>query len=138
MRIRNFCNSTIWDVQNIPDPRDPDPARYAVLAALTHYQCEVFNGIIAMKLREVVPAAITSYEAELNLQRRIGALQLVVPKWATRVPRLQRDIVIPTIVGGIPEPEDRCDILLNLGFVQRDLCCTSSECLECAARNNRI
>ena len=41
--IEYFSHRCTWAVGSIPDPRDPDPLRYAILAVLTRLLCQAFN-----------------------------------------------------------------------------------------------
>jgi hypothetical protein len=44
--IEYFWNQKSWAVQAIPDPKDPDPVRYAILAVLTDQMVRAFNHLI--------------------------------------------------------------------------------------------
>jgi hypothetical protein len=112
--IRSLCCDPACNVQDMPDPYDPDPARYAILAALTHYLCEAVNNRIQNHLQRDPPTD-TSLN-EVTEERRRAPVLARVPPWATRIPELTEKMYIPTIRGGIPELEDCCGMLLELGI----------------------
>ncbi|KAF8867837.1 hypothetical protein CPB84DRAFT_1526738 [Gymnopilus junonius] len=49
-----FHTQTTWLLKDIPDPQDPDPVRYAVLASLTDALVHAFNQKIKLGLRRGV------------------------------------------------------------------------------------
>ena len=48
--VKYFFNQAHWAMTEIPDPQDPDPVRYAVLAAIPHLLVESFNYNIGLGL----------------------------------------------------------------------------------------
>ncbi|KAH7255834.1 uncharacterized protein BKA55DRAFT_593050 [Fusarium redolens] len=65
-----YFNQSTWSVKAIPDPEDTDPARYAILAVLTHYLAKAFNPLIERGLPRGCPAIIADAEAEAELRAR--------------------------------------------------------------------
>lgn len=62
--VEFFFNRPAWTVADIPDPADPDPARYAILAVLPYYLAHAFNRLIERGLPRGSPAMIISSEVE--------------------------------------------------------------------------
>jgi hypothetical protein len=79
-----YFNQSTWSVKAIPDPEDTDPARYAILAVLTHYLAKAFNPLIERGLPRGCPAIIADAEAEAELRAREVVLELQ-PSWAKAV-----------------------------------------------------
>lgn len=80
-----------WSIRNIPDPKDPDPVRYAILAALVETMVEAFNWRIHMgivrKGRRVETRPLPS-----------GVLDTreVAPDWVAQVPPVAESFVLVT------------------------------------------
>lgn len=92
-----------WAVSAIPDPADPDPARYAVLAALPHYLVKAFNWLIERGLPRGSPAIISG-EEEMDALKAQPVVLEEVPAWVAKVPPLAERLVIPTPSGDeVPE-----------------------------------
>lgn len=104
--VEVFFNQPSWAVADIPDPQDPDPERYAVLAVLPYYLAHAFNRLIQRGLPRGCPAII-SMEEEVKLRRRAEVLERE-PGWVGRVPRLERTLVIPCRDGSTPAEDVRC------------------------------
>lgn len=103
--VEYFFNQASWIVADIPDPTDPDPARYAILAVLPQYLVVAFNRLIERGLPRGSPAIIMSSEAEDELQSRDVVLEKE-PSWALKVPRLTDTLVITG--NSILEPDEEC------------------------------
>lgn len=99
--IEYFFNKPSWAVAAIPDPADPDPIRYAILAIIPQYQALAYNRLIQRGLPRGSPAIIAGPEALRELQRREIRLE-TVPSWAANVPRLAQTFVIPDEHGNVP------------------------------------
>ncbi len=68
--IEWFFDRSTWAVAAIPDPRDPDPARYAILAVIPQFMVTAFNRLIKMGFPRGSPANIKGIEEELELKSR--------------------------------------------------------------------
>ena len=116
--IEYFFNRKKWIVSGIPDPKDPDPARYAILAVLTQYLVLAFNRLIERGLPRGSPAIITpKIEERLKAQKRVLERE---PKWATEVPRVQQTLVIPSSIGKRPEDEHTSLRFLNVNIIAEE------------------
>ncbi|KAM0557118.1 hypothetical protein ACHAPJ_005381 [Fusarium lateritium] len=100
--IEYFFNQPTWSVKAIPDPEDTNPARYAILAVLTHYLIKAFNRLIERGLPRGCPAIITGAAAEAELRTRKVVLEQQ-PSWVKYVPRLNKSLTIPNSSGETPE-----------------------------------
>ncbi|KAF4443405.1 hypothetical protein FACUT_1329, partial [Fusarium acutatum] len=112
-----FFNQSTWSVKAIPDPKDVDPARYAILAVLTHFLAKAFNRLIERGLPRCCPAIITGVEAEAELRAREVVFELQ-PSWAKAVRRLDEQITIPTSCGETSEDRFR-----SAEFLVMNNCC---------------
>jgi hypothetical protein len=65
-----FFNRAQWPVNAIPDPKDTNPQRYAILAVLTALMCRAFNRLIEKGLPGNAPPIVHDFEA-LATQPRI-------------------------------------------------------------------
>ena len=90
--IEYFFNKP-WPVSAIPDPKDPDPQRYAILSVLPFYLTIAFNRLIERGLPRAAPAIITA-EMEDELRSRPRVLEKE-PLWVAAVPKLDEALVIP-------------------------------------------
>lgn len=98
--IEAFFNHHTWPVSAIPDPKDPDPQRYAVLAVLPYYLVMAFNRLIEIGLPRDSPFIITpEIEEELKSRERVLEEE---PRWVLKVPRLEETLVLPRYTGEIP------------------------------------
>ena len=102
--IEWFFNQKTWAVADIPDPADPDPARYAILAVIPQFMIVAYNRLIELGLPRGSPAIIRDYEHEMELKAQPVVLE-TLPAWATRVPRLKTTLLIPDGKGNEPEDE---------------------------------
>ncbi|CAE7153787.1 unnamed protein product [Rhizoctonia solani] len=75
-----FWRHNDWAIRDIPDPRDPDPVRYAMLASMVEELVDAFNYKIGLGLRR--GSAIYDREAVANEEAR--PLE-VSPEWALEV-----------------------------------------------------
>lgn len=76
-----FFNKAKWAVKAIPDLKDTNPQRYAILAVLTALMCRAFNRLIAKGLPRDAPPIVSDWE-RLAAQPRILE---EVPQWAKEV-----------------------------------------------------
>lgn len=91
--LEYFWNRDEWPVAEIPDPEDDDPARYAVLACITHMMVKAFNNNIGIGLPRDAPAIMTDDQIEefRNRQKKWET----APEWASKVPSLKETLKIP-------------------------------------------
>ncbi|EON96700.1 hypothetical protein UCRPA7_7800 [Phaeoacremonium minimum UCRPA7] len=97
LEIRNeletFWYHNKWAVRDIPDPKDPDPERYAVLACVPKILCLSFNRRIELGLPRHAPSIFTAdMMDEWKTQPRKFEEE---PAWVARVPRLAETLAIP-------------------------------------------
>ncbi|MCJ1253566.1 hypothetical protein MMC24_001378 [Lignoscripta atroalba] len=99
MELRNeieyFWNQHQWEVSAIPDPRDPDPARYAILSVIPQLLVRAFNRNIALGLPRDAPAIILDMEA---LKEKPKVLE-IAPAWCKCVPPLEKTLRLPNEQG---------------------------------------
>lgn len=77
-----------WPIDQIPDPKDADPERYAVLACLPKLLVLAFNKRIEVGLPRNAPATLTSNQ--LEKWRRKKKVYEEVPPWLDTAPYLRR------------------------------------------------
>lgn len=82
-----------WKVYEIPDPRDPNPERYAILACITALLCLSFNKRIELGLPRDAPP-IFSHD-QLDEWRSHEREYEREPAWAGSVPALHGQLAIP-------------------------------------------
>lgn len=118
--IRNevefFFNQPSWALAEIPDPQDPDPERYAVLAVLPCYMAHAFNRLIERGLPRGSPAIIMGDAAEAELKSKPVVLEKE-PKWTAHVPRLQKTLVIPERNGNAPAEDARSEKFMAMNII---------------------
>jgi hypothetical protein len=69
--LEYFCTShPDWAISALPDPADPNPLRYAILAVLTHLICDSFNRCIELGLPRDALAIILDFE-ELKARPKV-------------------------------------------------------------------
>ena len=96
------CSHPDWSVSALPDPIDPDPTRYAVLAVLTQLMCASFNRRIERGLPRDAPAIIIDFAA---LRARPKVYERP-PGWADHVVALEEKVFIPDAEGKeLPEDD---------------------------------
>ena len=97
IEIRNeleaFWFHSSWKVSKIPDPKDPDPERYACLACIPALLCLAFNKRIELGLPRDAPPIFT-YD-QLDKWRAQEREYEKEPSWTKEVPRLQDVLAIP-------------------------------------------
>ncbi|KAI9657393.1 MAG: hypothetical protein M1821_003075 [Bathelium mastoideum] len=97
-----FDEGPTWPVANISDPRDPDPARYAILAVMTIFLVDAFNRNIGKGIPRDAPAMIGTMARLKELRARPKIFEKP-PPWAAKVPKLRKTLVIPDREGVIPD-----------------------------------
>lgn len=91
--LEAFWYHTSWAVADLPDPRDPDPERYACLACITMLLCAAFNKRISLGLPRDAPAIFTEDMMD-EWKAREPSFERG-PEWAARVPPLKEELAIP-------------------------------------------
>lgn len=89
--LEYFFNRAEWPVNAIPDSKDTDAQRYAILAVLTALLCRAFNRLIEKGLPRDAPPIVSDWDA-LAAQPRIPE---EMPQWAKEVPKLSTRLDIP-------------------------------------------
>ncbi|QRV86434.1 DNA-binding protein [Ceratobasidium sp. AG-Ba] len=84
-----FWRHSDWPIQDIPDPKDPDPVRYAVLASLVEELANAFNEKIENGLRRGMELYEIDYRA---LAREENKPLETCPGWALQVPALEQQV----------------------------------------------
>ncbi|TPX13866.1 uncharacterized protein E0L32_005810 [Thyridium curvatum] len=110
--LEAFWRTRNWPIQEIEDPKDDDPERYAVLAGCTYLLMRSFNQRVKLGLRRDMPSLITPEEAEMLRQIPDESRPYeAVPEWATQVAPLSETLAIPTEEGEIltSKDDDRAD-----------------------------
>lgn len=98
--IEHFWNRHHWRVSKIPDPKDPNPVRYAILAAIPYLLMRAFNANINLGLPRNAPAIFTP-EEERKFRSRPKRLE-TIPAWAEKVPPLKSQLFLKDDTGRCP------------------------------------
>ncbi|KAL2024331.1 hypothetical protein VTK56DRAFT_8813 [Thermocarpiscus australiensis] len=100
--LEAFWRQPSWPIQDIPDPEDDDPERYAFLAGCTYLMARSFNARVKLGLDRNMPPLITREEAE-ELRNRPDHLRRYerVPGWAEKAAPLAETLFVPTHEGEI-------------------------------------
>lgn len=79
-----------WVLDRVPDPCDPDPVRYAILASIAEELAEGFNWRLSLGMRRVKSQHIypKSFDEELP-----PFTPMVAPSWTKRVPPVDVDMI---------------------------------------------
>jgi hypothetical protein len=91
--LESFWYHNSWAIKEIPDPRDPDPERYAVLACITALLVLSFNDRINLGLPRDAPPIITG--DLLDKFKTQAKILEEAPSWASKVPALGETLKIP-------------------------------------------
>jgi hypothetical protein len=113
--LEYFCMRADWAVENLPDPADPDPTRYAALAAVTELLCDAFNRRVALGLPRDAPPIVEDW-AELASRPKIYERR---PAWAQRVPPAPNAVRVPDENGAYIEDDDLqvCEAFKRLNII---------------------
>jgi hypothetical protein len=108
-----------WLVHAIPDPEDPDPLRYAILAGLTEILCLSFNRLIRRGLPRNAPPIIGNFEV-LAAQPRVIETR---PEWALNIVPLTEKVFVPNNEGQNVAEEEASAIFSKLGvYIEQPHC----------------
>ncbi|KAK3938005.1 hypothetical protein QBC46DRAFT_391138 [Diplogelasinospora grovesii] len=118
--LEAFWREPQWTVQDIPDPKDDDPARYAVLAGCTYLLARSFNQRVKLGLKRGMRSLLTPEEAEelKNIPDHLRRYESV-PEWAIKVPALATTLVIPTHDGEVLQIQD--DTRVDPDFLAKNI-----------------
>ncbi|KAI9688221.1 MAG: hypothetical protein M1822_001727 [Bathelium mastoideum] len=114
--IRYFYAQPKWHVSTIPDPCDPDPARYAILAALTGILVKSLNLCIAQGLPREMPG-VPKTPHELEMSKAQPPRWQKEPGWAARVKPLEERLELPTRYGYAPQHDE----LASVPFLEKNI-----------------
>ncbi|KAI9760320.1 MAG: hypothetical protein M4579_001724 [Chaenotheca gracillima] len=118
--IEYFFRQHWWAVADIPDPKDSDPMRYAVLACIPHLLVLAFNQNIELGLPRDAPPIMTNEEVE-ELKARTKAFESV-PEWTKKVPALEERFIIPYMHDGFPQfLDDMDDVRASAPFRDKNI-----------------
>ena len=104
--IESFFDCWSWRVADIPNPKDPDPARYAILAVMTRFLVLAFNRKIGYGIPRNAPAIVGGRENFKKLAARPKQWEKQ-PRWAAKVPPMKHRLVIPRKSGAIPQSKQQ-------------------------------
>lgn len=95
--LEMFWRQKSWAVQDIADPKDDDPERYAFLAGCTYLLARSFNQRIKLGLSRQMPAIMLHEQVE-ELRNQPDHLRQYeqVPGWAQAVRPLEETLFVPT------------------------------------------
>ncbi|KAF4552084.1 Hypothetical protein D9617_11g009320 [Elsinoe fawcettii] len=98
--IQSFWARSELRLENTPDPADPDPDRYAFVAAVMYLLVDAFNHNIELGLPRGAPSIITE---EMEEQFKSSAKKLEsVPRWAENAPGCAQPLIVPDREGRSP------------------------------------
>ena len=116
--IEYFFNRAAWAVSAIPDPKDEDPERYAILAVLPFYLVTAFNRLIERGLYRGCPSIIDpETEEEMLAKPRVLEEE---PGWVVDVPKLEKTLVIPGMDGEKPTEESWSQRFLKMNIIAEE------------------
>ena len=94
-----FRENAKWAVHDIPDPKDTDPLRYAILAGLTEVLAFGFNWLVNQGL----PRGLLIYSSEI-LAAQPKEFE-TPPEWALKVAPLAEKVFVPNEKGQVVKEE---------------------------------
>lgn len=100
--IEWFWRKRDWPVKEIPDPKDSDPERYAVLACIPPLINQAYNRLIGLGLPRDAPALMTTQQLEEMKQR--PKMFEESPEWVAHVPPLEATLKVPHRAHGYTGP----------------------------------
>lgn len=113
-----FFNQPSWALIDMPDPRDADPVRYAILASLLEILADAFNWKISLGLRRGVKSASLT-KAQRTLYRTNPNKPFEqMPEWVKGVPRVDGRVMIMPVKAY--ETRNRSSIFFEKRGIQGD------------------
>ncbi|PPQ74064.1 hypothetical protein CVT26_006944 [Gymnopilus dilepis] len=82
-----FWMQSTWRLKDIPDPKDPNPLRYAILASLVEYMVEAYNWKISIGLRRGLKSLPRAVD-EANRKDPNKPFE-EAPEWAVKAPGVE-------------------------------------------------
>lgn len=82
-----FWRRAHWRIKDVPDPKDPNPLRYAILASLLETMVEAYNWKIKRGLRRGV--GVTGKEQDEAFRQDPNQPYDEAPSWASLVPPVE-------------------------------------------------
>lgn len=106
-QLEYFWRRHQWPVHDIPDPQDPDPARYAFLAGTTYLMARSFNARVKLGLTRDAKPLMSMEEAEKakKVPHELRPYEKP-PDWARLVPPLDKVLTIPADDGTVLESKN--------------------------------
>jgi len=117
--IEYFWNHKGWTVSAVPDPKDEDHERYAILAALPCFLNLAFNRLIERGLPRYSPAIILNPEELENQPKTLEH----APAWCDNVTPLPNILRLPLADGSALQDEQdprASEILLRWNILRDD------------------
>ncbi len=91
--IEYFWNRHAWKVNEIPDPADAHPARYAIMACIPSLLVEAFNHNISLGLPRSAPSIMS--DDQIDEMRARPKVYENLPSWVNQVPKLDELLRLP-------------------------------------------
>ena len=101
METNWFRENVKWAVHDIPDPKDADPLRYAILAGLVEVLVFGFNYVVNLGLPRGSPAVISNFEILAAQPKKFDT----PPEWALKVAPLAEKVFVPNEKGQFVKEE---------------------------------
>jgi hypothetical protein len=92
-----FHGEKSWRLSGVPDPKDPDPARYAVLASMVEALVHAFNWRLELGLRR-------DKSVDLSEQRATNFVPEEAPAWVATVKPSPEPLHLAKSEDGTPSP----------------------------------
>ncbi|RDB26155.1 hypothetical protein Hypma_006200 [Hypsizygus marmoreus] len=96
-----FWDQEEWRIKDIPDPKDPDPLRYAILASLVESMVSAFNFKISIGLRHGRRPISFKFDEAARLDPNKPFEE--VPSWTSHVPPVEEWISF--LENGVVRPD---------------------------------
>lgn len=106
-----FHNERHWKLSRIPDPKDPDPTRYAILASMVEALVDAFNWRLQLGLRR-------DKSMDESEQRTTNFDREEAPVWAAIVKPLPGTLHLDKIEQGSPDQFFlKRNIMTSMGYL---------------------
>lgn len=90
-----WCHQPVWPLSEMPDPQDPDPTRYAMLAAVVQSLLLSYNERLDLCHMRGYGEIVAAYQAQTGTRRRLQPQPHErLPDWVERVPPLAERLVL--------------------------------------------
>lgn len=118
--VQYFWWHHTWSVADIPEPRDNESERKAILAAATYLLVKAFNTNIGMGLKRDKPPITTDEEWDEMMAR--PKVFETVPAWAKKLKPLKHTLVLPDADGEVLN--DRTDEEADQDMLRKNILIT--------------